>query len=55
MKVSCSRLAINISRRLASCCAEQPAVSIGGSVPRYIELEKKGAAYTESKNANSNQ
>ena len=34
-KFSCNRLAVDISRCWASCCAEQPPVSMGGSVPLY--------------------
>ena len=40
-KFSCSRLAVNISRCLVACCAEQPPVSSGGSLPRY-RAKKKG-------------
>ena len=40
-KFSCSRLAVDISRCRASCCAEQPPVSMRGSVQRY-RARKKG-------------
>ena len=37
---SCSHLAVNISRCRASCCAEQPPVSMRGSFPRYDRAKK---------------
>ena len=40
---------------LASCCAEQPTVSMGGSVPRYRARNKGGCIGAESKNSYSNQ
>ena len=40
-KVSCSHLAVYISRCRASCCAEQPPVLMGGSVPR-CRVRKNG-------------
>ena len=53
-QVSFSHLAIDISRRRASCCAEQPPVSMGGSVPRKRQ-ENTGVAQAESKNPYLNQ
>ena len=41
-KFSCSHLAGNIECCLASCCAKQPPVSIGGSVPCYGARKKGG-------------
>ena len=41
-KVSCSHLAVDISRCWASCCAEQTSVSKGGLVPHY--RARKGVA-----------
>ena len=41
-KFSCSHLAVDISRFRASCCSEQPPVSMGGLVPRYRARKKGG-------------
>ena len=35
-------LAVDISRYWASCCAQQPIVSMGGSVPRYRARKNGG-------------
>ena len=45
---SCSHLAVNISRWQAICCAEQPPMSMGGSLPRY-RAKKKGPALHRQK------
>ena len=53
-KFSCSHLAVDILQCRASCCAEQPPVSMGLLVPRY-RARKKGRCIGRKQNPYLNQ